>query len=287
MTEFSSWDEYWDDKRIVETNRGAFNVYSSMNDSNYVIYFAHGAGHSGLSFSLLANNLRKHYSVIAPDLKCHGDTVGNPATDLSIDGLVEDFVSISSAVIPLDKKVILVGHSLGGTIATFASSKIPCFALIVIDTIEGLSIQQMPQMRNILAARPQSFKSAADVISYISTSGEMQNPESASISSAGRVKLCEDGTYKWRTDLLKCENDWNGWFIGFAEAYLKSPVYKVLVLPTIDRLDTPFTIAHMSGKFQLSVVIETNHCIHEDAPNKVAEIITKLIKRIGDSPNWK
>ena len=289
MQGFYSWTKFWDKKEFVETERGKFNVYSTSLESPFVVFCVHGAGHSALSFSLLAKSLGGQLPVIAPDLKCHGDTDGDESKDLEINSMTEDVVSIIKKVVPSGRRVILVGHSVGGCIATFAVSKLThvhVLSLIAIDTIEGTSAEQTPQMRRLLESRPHVFATADEAIAYVATSGELENWESARISVSGRMKQLPDGTYTWRTELIPSESHWAAWFKGFADAYIKSKPYKILVLPTIERLDTPFTIGHMSGKFQLSVINGTNHCVHEDAPDKVADVIIKMVKRIGCSTQW-
>ena len=289
MPGFSKWNEYWDKKESVTTDRGTFNVYSTNDDSPFVVFCAHGAGHSALSFSLLARQLKGAIPVIAPDFKCHGDTPGDEANDLTIDSMVLDFVSLVKKIVPTSKKIILLGHSLGGSIATFASYKITdhhILSLIVIDTIEGSTVQQLPQMLGLLEGRPHVFSSEEEAVAYVATSGELENWDSAVISVSGRMVKKEDGTLTWRTNLVPSEKAWEGWFKGFANAFIKAKPYKILILPTIERLDTPFTIGHMSGKFQLSVINGTNHCVHEDAPDKVADVIIKMVKRIGGSNQW-
>ena len=170
---------------------------------------------------------------------------------------------------------------MGGSVATKVAQTVPMKALIVIDTIEETALANMDGMKKMLKMRPQAFESARDAVYYIATTGEMQNFESAAVSAQGRFEKKEDGFLHWKPDFLQCEKDWVGWFKGFAQAYLKAPPYKVLVLPDINRLDTPFTIGHMSGKFQLEVILDTNHCVHEDKPKEFAEMLLKLVKRIG------
>lgn len=271
---------------ITVPNRGEFNTYYHINpNSQYCLICVHGAGHSALSFSLFAKQLHNSFTIFAYDLKAHGDTPGNPETDLEIGSLVDDLVGFIKVVQPPNTHLIVIGHSLGGSIATFASLKIHMNALVVVDTIEGNVIESLPQMKKILVNRPNMFRSEAEAIEFISASGEMQNFQSAAVSAQGRlVKV--DGMYTWKTDLLKCEKDWGKWFQGFANAFIETKPYKVLVLPDINRLDTPFTIGHMTGKFQLEVILNSCHCVHEDNPDKFAEMIFRLVKRLASTHQW-
>lgn len=289
MTPFVKWDQYWDSKDMINVEgHGEFNVYSTKTESDFIMICIHGAGHSGLSFSLLAEKMRTICSVIAPDLKCHGDTRGDESQDLSIDKLTRDVAALCEALNPEDKKLIILGHSLGGSIATRAISHIKPkpVCLVVLDTIEGVAMVSMPRMKSILSGRPSSFNTEGEAVRYVSSSGEMNNSKSAAASLPGR--LIKDGNvYKWRTNLLPSEPFWNDWFLDFADAFIKAPTYKILILPDVDRLDKPFTIGHMSGKFQLEIVQGSCHCIHEDKPDDIARIVKNFIRRLSDSYAFK
>lgn len=283
---FTPWNKYWDNKEMIEVpGRGKFNTYSTNATSKYVIVCVHGAGHSALTFSLFASKLKEQFKIFAFDLKCHGDTPGDESKDLEINSLVQDLVGFCKVVQPPNTHLIVMGHSLGGCIAAHAALIQHMSAVIVIDAIEGTALESMPQMKNILLQRPEYFTSPGEAIEYIATSGEMMNFESAAVSAQGRFTE-KDGRWYWKTDLMKCEKDWMGWFKGFADAFLKSTPYKVLVLPDINRLDTPFTIGHMSGKFQLEILLETNHCMQEDNPDGMAAMIVKLTKRLATTHQW-
>ena len=57
------------------------------------------------------------------------------------------------------------------------------------------------------------------------------------------------------------------------------------MLAGTDRLDTPLNIAQMQGKFQLVLVPEAGHVIHEDEPGRTAAAVLGFLKqfRIGSS----
>ena len=103
-------------------------------------------------------------------------------------------------------------------------------ALIVIDTIEESSLENLEAMKEMLLERPDSFFNEMEAIDYISNGGEMSNFTSAGASAPGRVFEREDGDLVWETDLLRCIDSINdhcrGWFEGYADAFLESSPYK-------------------------------------------------------------
>jgi protein phosphatase methylesterase 1 len=92
-----------------------------------------------------------------------------------------------------ESSILMVGHSMGGSIATKATSKIlqlhgsETFAkqiqgLFVIDVVEGSAMDALPFMENIVLSRPAEFKSLASVVQYGIKSGTVKDLESARAS---------------------------------------------------------------------------------------------------------
>lgn len=88
-------------------------------------------------------------------------------------------------------------------------------------------------------------------------------PESSGDSSPPRP-------WRWRTDLAKTQPFWQGWFVGLSKKFLQARGGKLLILAGTDRLDRELTIGQMQGKYQLVVLPEVGHFLHEDAPAKTA-----------------
>lgn len=54
-----------------------------------------------------------------------------------------------------------------------------------------------------------------------------------------------------------------GWFRGLSSSFLSVRSARLLVLAGAERLDKELMIGQMQGKFQLVVVSDTGHLIHE------------------------
>lgn len=85
--------------------------------------------------------------------------------------------------------------------------------------------------------------------------------------------------YVWRIELSKTEKFWTGWFEDLSNMFLSSSVPKLLLLAGVDRLDKDLTIGQMQGKFQMQVLPQCGHAVHEDDPDKVAEAIATFLVR--------
>ncbi|PNF21074.1 Protein phosphatase methylesterase 1 [Cryptotermes secundus] len=85
--------------------------------------------------------------------------------------------------------------------------------------------------------------------------------------------------YVWRIDLGQTEKHWSGWFKGLSNTFLNCPVPKMLLLAGIDRLDKDLTVGQMQGKFQMQVLPQCGHAVHEDVPDKVAEVLATFMVR--------
>ncbi|KAM9846232.1 LOW QUALITY PROTEIN: protein phosphatase methylesterase 1 [Aulostomus maculatus] len=113
-------------------------------------------------------------------------------------------------------------------------------------------------------------------VSYRTSDGEMLKISKVLISS-GQMK--KESVFTWRVDLSKTEKYWEGWFKGLSALFLSCPVPKLLLLAGVDRLDKDLTIGQMQGKFQMQVLPQCGHAVHEDAPEKVADALAAFMVR--------
>ena len=93
------------------------------------------------------------------------------------------------------------------------------------------------------------------------------------------AKLVQTPTYTWRVDLCRSEPHWTSWFEGLSSKFLSVSASKLLVLAGVDRLDKDLTIGQMQGKFQMQILPQAGHAIHEDVPDKVSNILSTFLVR--------
>eukprot|EP00920_Eleutheroschizon_duboscqi_P030793 GHVT01074365.1.p1 GENE.GHVT01074365.1~~GHVT01074365.1.p1 ORF type:complete len:316 (-),score=64.03 GHVT01074365.1:1229-2176(-) len=293
----------------------SFRLYH-CGSSGPLIVLLHGGGHTSLSWAIVARHLKSHaVRVLAYDAVGHGSTrvSSTTANDFSQQRQVADLLRIvhtalrgvdgqgeADAKAPNNSQqqptsVVLVGHSMGGAIAVRAAAtrQLPSLAgLLVLDAVEGPALASLPNMRRIVGSIPRSFPSPKAAVDWAVQSQTVSNRRSAAVSVPSQIEPnpSRQGAWRWRLDLMLTEPYWDGWFRGLSRTFLAVPCPKVLVSPGSDRLDNELMIAHMQGKFQLSIVAGSGHIIEEDQPEEVASIIVAFVVRhglIGSGPSFR
>ncbi|EGC46170.1 phosphatase methylesterase [Histoplasma capsulatum var. duboisii H88] len=285
-----SWMDFFDRELYLDKDVDGLHIthhvyISAPSDSGPLFVTHHGAGSSGLSFAACAVEIKKLLpaaGILSLDARHHGSTSvrmsqdaennSQVEMDLTLDTLSRDLLFvIEQTRIKMNWEshpdVVLVGHSLGGAVVTDAASKgelgSKLLAYAVLDVVEGFisliktnnASTRSRTIRNTLSAR-------ASVPSLL-----REDPSDSS------------RPWKWRTDLAATKPFWENWFIGLSKKFLQAGGGKLLLLAGTDRLDTELIIGQMQGKYQLQVLPEAGHFIHEDQPAKTAQILVDFYKR--------
>lgn len=101
--------------------------------------------------------------------------------DLSQDTLINDTIQVLNYIDKIfpNETMIVLGHSMGGSIATKACAEIfknqekyqslhdKIQGLIVIDVVEGTAMEALPFMESIVKGRPKSFKNLDNGVEYM------------------------------------------------------------------------------------------------------------------------
>ena len=167
------WTDYFDQELYLEKTSSSekivYHIYFTPSSQKGPLFVTHhGAGSSGLSFAVMASELRKALpgaGVLSLDARGHGETVvqntgaalsgdglgGDSTLDLSLGTLSDDMLNI----INLTKEklgwqelpgLILVGHSLGGAVVTDVAYrgelKKAVLGYAVLDVVEGINIRR-------------------------------------------------------------------------------------------------------------------------------------------------
>lgn len=260
----------------------------------------HGAGASGLSFAIFAQEIRKQLpsaGILSLEARGHGSVITQGLSteeiiDFSLPALVQDSLNMiqltcASQSWPSLPPCILVGHSLGAAITTtLAADHWKTFgpSLIgytVIDVVEGSALEALSHMRTYLASRPSTFSSVEEAINWHIRTRTIRSLASAEASLPSLLVPSPSGGGKWiwKTDLQKTQPWWEGWFQGLSKKFLTGKGAKQLILAGTDRLDKELMIGQMQGKFQLVVIPEAGHFVQEDVPEKTASLLVEFFRR--------
>ncbi|XP_072743666.1 protein phosphatase methylesterase 1 [Anoplolepis gracilipes] len=186
------WNPYFDHSKDVPIGQNTFHVYIKGTEGPLLVLL-HGGGYSGLTWAELTKSIMTMVlcSVMAIDLRGHGDTHTTDDEDLSADTLASDVAAIIETLAH-DTPIILVGHSMGGAVAVKAASLIPnLYGLGVIDVVEGTAMDALASMQSFLRSRPSSFNTISQAIEWCVRSGQIRNIQSAKVSVPGQIKNIE------------------------------------------------------------------------------------------------
>ena len=281
----TDWKKYFPHQIFIDKQ---IPIYYNNISKGPILFCLHGAGHSALSFSLLAS-LSNNYRVISYDFRAHGFNISQPEEDLSMATLVSDTEKVLLKINELFPKenIIVLGHSLGGAVAVKTCVNIfktefnqdlykKIQGLIVIDVIEGSALEALPYMKSVIENKQKEFNNINDAISYMAST-QIRNLESCRISIPPLLKQVKNEkgkkVFTWKTDLFKTEKFWEDWYKDLSKQFLGIKVPKALILTDTNELDTPLTVGHMQGKFKLVVIKGTGHFVMEDDPAAVMEQI--------------
>ena len=236
------------------------------------VLLIHGAGYSKETWSAFTDALRElnnQYRINAIDLPGHGE---NRTEDMSIEGFVE---CVSKQIKGDIGNTIVIGHSLGGSVATFLPS---AMSVILIDISEGAAMRSIGTLESALRMRPFSFHNLEEATKwYLSLNPHCLVPDK---TVKGQLQLHPTtGEYTWRTDLLKQKDHWTSWFSGMDSRFLKCR-NPVLIMSDRDYIDKELLLASMQGKFNLQVFSGCGHAIQEEEAVKLASFIDAHIQRL-------
>ena len=139
----------------ISGSRGAVKVRRWGAGGRFVVVLAHGYGEHAGRYEHVADRLRAKGAVIyAPDHLGHGLSAGEPALIESFGDVVDDFAAVTAIAIEQNPglPVIVLGHSMGGIVATALVQREPSpYAALV---LSGPAIGGNPELIGLLELDP-------------------------------------------------------------------------------------------------------------------------------------
>lgn len=175
----------------------------------------HGGRDHSRSWDWVAERLRHDYRIIAPDLRGHGDSQWSPDGDYSMASLVFDLAEL---IHQLDlAPIAIVGHSLGGNIATRYTGLYP-EKVVRLVTIEGLGpsptliaerdaqpfeqrMRKWVEAQRALSRRqPRRYGTFEEALTRMALQNAHLTPDQARHLTEHGVKRDTEGNFSWKFD---------------------------------------------------------------------------------------
>src|SRR5260370_84272 len=173
-----------------------------------------GRGHAR-SWDGVVERFRDRWHIIAPDLRGHGDSQWSQDCGYAMPGLIYDLAQLihQRQLAP----VTLIGHSLGGNIATRYAGIYPDKVKRLV-SIEGLGLSPkamaerlakplaermrawVEAQRGLAARQPRRYESIKDAVARMQAANKHLSLEQANHLTRHGVNQNEDATYTWNFD---------------------------------------------------------------------------------------
>jgi pimeloyl-ACP methyl ester carboxylesterase len=172
----------------------------------------HGGRDHARNWDWVAQELRRDYHIIAPDLRGHGDSQWAIGGSYAMVDYVLDVAQLLNAlrIFP----ITIIGHSLGGAIALQYSGVYPDRVRKLV-AIEGLGpppgmIRERPahermtewimEMQALAQRHPHRYKSLDEAVARMRDANPHLSPDQARHLTVHACYRDEDGTYLWKFD---------------------------------------------------------------------------------------
>ena len=255
----------------------------------------HGGRDHCRSWDWVAQELRKDWHVIAPDLRGHGDSAWVPDGTYAMDGFVYDFAQLVHTL--GYEQVTIVAHSLGGNIATRYTGLYPdkVRKLVNIEglgpspevraTMEGTGMADrlrtwIDNKRAAAGRQPRRYPSLEAAYARMKEENAFLTDEQARHLTLHGVNRNEDGTYSWKFDSYL-----NVWAVsdmayGEQEALWEAITCPVLLLYGSDSFASNPERDGRARHFPTGRVIEyanAGHWLHHDQFDRFIADVTAFL----------
>ena len=184
------------------------------------LILVHGGRDHCRAWDDIARQLAPDWHVMAPDLRGHGDSQWADAGGYAITGFIYDLAQLieqqsrqAGQAVP----VTLVGHSLGGAVATRTAGVYPELVRRLV-AIEGLGpspkleaelaakpVEQrlrgwVDEQRQLAARQPRRYATLDDALARMQAENRHLSPAQALHLTRHGVRRNEDGTFGWKFD---------------------------------------------------------------------------------------
>jgi pimeloyl-ACP methyl ester carboxylesterase len=181
------------------------------NDDAPPLILVHGGRDHCRSWDFIAQSLRPHFHVLAPDLRGHGDSDWAKGGSYALTEYVYDLTRLVRAVSA--PRVTLVGHSMGGMVSLIYSGAFPdrVSGLVVLDGVTVLrGAKKSPaherigkwvdQLEKLHDRAPRRYRTIEDAAAQMQAHNKRLSRELALHLATHGTRRNADDTYSWKFD---------------------------------------------------------------------------------------
>jgi pimeloyl-ACP methyl ester carboxylesterase len=161
----------------------------------------HGFGNDAHIWDDFAPSVAPHYRVVALDHRGHGDSAWDPERRYEHESMVEDVERVTSELGV--ERLVLVGHSLGGRIATLFAGRHPerMAGLVIVDVGPEVDARGKLRIRMDVESRPTPvYASAAEYARDLSLAYPAARPDALARMAEHGLRRRADGLYELKMD---------------------------------------------------------------------------------------
>lgn len=239
------------------------------------VVLLHGlAGHRG-EWLKVVEHLPSDMGLVVPDLRGHGTSFDGQQPAMDRSAFVQDVAAILEA--EAAGPVTLVGHSIGGVIATLVATDMPHLVsnLILVETgMEALTSKELRQLKRWFKLWPKAFVDAQSAMTFFGIDAPSSPAWVAGLkrTDAGLVPRFDKQSMLAAAKSLGGEARWEQWqsltskttlILSQSSAVAEADRERMLELQ-------PRTVVHTVG--------DAGHDAHLDQPAKVAALIKQTVR---------
>ncbi len=259
-----------------------------------ILLMIHGGGMSGATWTLAADQIPGP-RILAPDLRGHGGS-SHARGAYELPSFVEDVLALLDARAP-DRPFVVVGHSLGGSVAARVALARPdrVRGVVLVDAAFHPDGPPLGRIASFMRNLPEVFDTPEDAIAWARNGWPVRNRESvrrviptllqtrANGSGAGTA-----GPWVWSVDLALLDVDlWKRWTLDLGEALatpLRAPVRVVRAEGNFVPRSSIRELESMGVR--VTTVPRAGHVVHEDAPEAFAAILGEVLDDAIGGASW-
>ena len=260
-----------------------------------LMLLVHGGRDHCRSWDLIARSLQRHFHVVAPDLRGHGDSDWTKGGSYALTEYVYD---LSRLVRHLGaRQVAIAGHSMGGMVGLIYAGTFPdqVSALVVLDGVTVLpNAKRLPaheriakwigQLDSLEAREPRRYPTIEEAATQMRAHNKRLPPQLARHLAAFAVRRNKDGTYSWKFDPYQ----------RAMAPHRLSPedhvsLWSRITCPTLllhaeeSFLESPAGVASHFQQARSETISGAGHWLHHDKPDEVLGSIRTFLGLTGES----